>query len=366
MRVDELMQNGRSWLALEPGADVVISSRVRLTRNLTGEPFPGRADEAARVRVWNEVHRACVAAGALTRPLFLDLGSLSETDKAVLLERHLISPEMVERGRGGGLIAEADERLAIMVNEEDHLRLQAMSSGLDLAGCWERIDAVDSALERQLPYAFSPRLGYLTACPTNVGTGMRAGAMLHLPGLRMIGEIEAVTKGLNRIGIEVRGLRGEGTEAAGDLFQVSNRPTLGIPEQDVLQGLAEIVRELAMHERNARARLWERRRAFVLDTVGRAYGIILHGHVVASREAVELLSAIRLGRSLGLVRHVEAAQLTDLMLKIQPGHLQKRVGRDLEADERDQMRAQVLRDELRGVAVGTIRRAKARRAEVKR
>jgi protein arginine kinase len=238
-----------------------------------------------------------------------------------------------------------------MINEEDHLRLQAISPGMNLPAVWDRVNALDTELESRLEYAFSPQLGYLTACPSNVGTGLRASVMMHLSGLRLTNEIQAVVKGLGKLGIAVRGLLGEGTEAHGNMFQVSNQGTLGEAEDAIIEGLIEVVAELTQHEQNARARLMEGRRTYVLDQIGRAYGVLSHARVLSSQEAIDMLSALRLGLELKLIDGLSISGLNEIMLLTQPGHLQKMAGHPLGPEERDELRASTVKRELGNVAI---------------
>jgi protein arginine kinase len=274
--------------------------------------------------------------------------SVGEIDRAVLLERHVISRELAEKGEGSALVLAEEEGIAVMVNEEDHLRLQAIAPGMDLHSVWDRIDKVDSALECRVPYAFSHTVGYLTACPSNVGTALRASVMLHLSGLKLTNDLDGVLNGVEKLGYAVRGLMGEGTDASGNLFQISNQGTLGQTEKAILDGLTALVDEVAGHERNARARLLEDRREDVLDHVARAYGVLMNARVLPSSEAIELLCALRLGVELGLVRHMPAPRVHELLLLTQPGHLQKMTGSVLDPETRDVVRATLVRRRMRG------------------
>jgi protein arginine kinase len=332
----------------------VLSSRVRLARNLEHFPFPGQARPDERTAACAEIREACAGAPSLADALFLDMGTLDPMDKLVLKERHLISRELAEKGEGSGLIVAEDERTAIMINEEDHLRLQAMSPGNDLLAVWRRVDAVDTELESRLDYAFRPKLGYLTSCPTNVGTGLRASVMMHLPGLHLLNEAEPVMRGLARIGLAVRGLFGEGSQACGNLYQVSNQVTLGWAEEATIAHLMELVKEVTAHERNARARLAERRRSVLMDRIGRAYGTLAHARVLPSDEMVELLSMIRLGVEFGVLKGLAVSDVNELMLTTQPGHLQKAAGRVLSPAERDEMRATSVRTRMTGVEMAVV------------
>jgi protein arginine kinase len=349
MMVDALVRRPGSWLSRDPAPRIALSSRVRLARNLQSAPFPSQARPEERLAACAAVREACRRVPSLASAIFLDMGALDPMDKLVLKERHLISRELAEQGAGSGLIVAEDERTAIMINEEDHLRLQAMSPGDDLTAVWRRVDAADSELENRLDYAFSPRLGYLTACPSNVGTGLRASVMLHLPGLHLMNEAEPVMRGLARIGLAVRGLFGEGSQACGNLYQVSNQMTLGRAEEDIVAHLMHLVKEVTTHERHARARLIESRKPLLLDRIGRAYGILAHARVLPSDEMVELLSMLRLGVEYGLLTGLSVSDVNELLLTTQPGHLQKTAGRSLSPAERDEQRAGFVRERLAGV-----------------
>lgn len=351
MILDDLVKSPGSWLSMKRDTGIVISSRVRLARNIKDVAFPERADEDTRIRLCNELLRTCKKMSTLANPLFLDMGSLGPVDKEVLKERHLISNELSRKGAGSGLIVAEDERIAIMINEEDHFRLQAMSPGMNLPAVWKKIDAVDSEMESHVNYAFSPHFGYITACPTNVGTGLRASVMMHLPGLRLMDEVEPVIKGLNRIGLEVRGLLGEGTEAWGDMFQISNRITLGETEEAIITSLLQVAKKLVNHEQNARTRLMEQKKTHVLDHVGRAFGILSHAQVLSSKETVDMLSRLRLGIEFNIVKNVTVTRINEVMLLTQPGHLQKIASKVLDPEERDELRAQIVKQKLKGISI---------------
>lgn len=331
--------------------EIAISSRVRLARNLRGHPFPGWADTNARRSVCEFLCQAIGETACLTHPRIIRMEAIEEVDRSVLQERHVISRELVERCEGSALVLSEDDGIAVMVNEEDHLRLQAIASGMDLCAVWERVDRLDTALEARVPYAFSKTLGYLTACPSNVGTALRASVMLHLSGLKLTNDLDGVLNGVEKLGYAVRGIMGEGTDASGNLYQISNQGTLGQTEQGILDGLAALVNEVVEHERNARARLMEDRHNDVLDHVARAYGTLLHARVLPSGEAIELLCALRLGVELGLVRHMTASRVHELLLLTQPGHLQKMSGSVLDPETRDVVRATLVRRRVRSAAL---------------
>ncbi|MBM4142363.1 MAG: protein arginine kinase [Lentisphaerae bacterium] len=351
MLVDDLVRNPGSWLSHGRDTGVVVSSRARLARNIRDVAFPDWAGEEERLRVWSEMRGVLAGMPGLADALILDMGELAPVDRAVLRERHLASLDLTEKGAGSGLVVSQSERIAVMVNEEDHLRLQAITPGMELLEMWRELDALDTALEERVEYAYHPELGYLTACPTNVGTGLRGSVMLHLAGLALMNEVEAVIKGLNRMGYEVRGLLGEGSEASGNMYQISNRVTLGQNEEDTVRGIIAMAEEVVRHETNARLRLMEGRRVNVLDHVGRAYGILSHARVLSSGEAVHLLSALRLGVDFGLVENLTPASINDAMLLTQPGHLQKTSKRNLSPGERDELRAGMIKKHLKGVCI---------------
>ncbi|MBN1673715.1 MAG: protein arginine kinase [Kiritimatiellae bacterium] len=351
MTVDDLLASPAAWLAKGRDEGVAISSRVRLARNLADVEFPGWAGEHRCCEVWARVRPVLESVDALREPLSFEMAGLDSVDKQILRERHLISLELTGKGKGSGVVLRRDEVISVMVNEEDHLRMQTLSPGVDLEAAWQRVDALDSALESVLPYAFSPQLGYLTACPTNVGTGLRASVMLHLPGLVLMSEMDPIVKGLNKIGLAVRGLWGEGTEASGNIFQISNQTTLGETELAIISRLTKIVAEIIEHEKNARMRLLEGREKTVLDYVGRAFGVLSYAHVLSSKEALYLLSGLRLGSELGMIANLEDELINEIMLLAQPGHLQKIEKKTLTPQERDEVRAWVVRRKLKGVRI---------------
>ncbi len=348
MNLHDLVNRPTAWLpGAGEGGGIVVSSRIRLARNLKDTAFPGWAGEDECAHIWRRLVPTLREAPALEKPLQVDMGDCSALDRHILFERHLISRELAERKAGGGLFLRGDEGLSVMVNEEDHLRLQALRPDLDLSGAWREVNQLDGELERDLDFAFSPQLGYLTACPTNVGTGLRASVMLHVPGLVLVKEMTAVVKGMAKIGLAVRGLWGEGSEASGHLFQVSNQMTLGEAEAEIIGNLEQIVTEIVEHEQNARWRLFEQNEAYLRDRVGRAIGLLTHAHVLNSKEALDLLSDLRLGIDMNMVEQWNHQVVNQLLLQTQPGHLQKQQGRRLKPGERDVARADMVREQLR-------------------
>jgi protein arginine kinase len=278
------------------------------------------------------------------------MDNLTAMDKQILVERHLVSREHAAKNVGSGLVLNKEETLCVMINEEDHLRMQALRPGLQLRSAWLAIDQVDSALEKRLDYAYSTELGYLTACPTNLGTGIRVSAMLHLPALVLSEQINQIIQAVNKLGLAVRGLYGEGTEAFGNVFQVSNQMTLGEAETDIVERLNKVLTQLIEHEENARGSLLEKKPKMVFNHIGRAYGTLANAHSITSKETMNLLSLMRLGIDLGMFPGAERALVDELFIVTQPAHLQKQFTEKLSAEERDVLRADMLRDRLRTVS----------------
>lgn len=328
--------------------DVVLSSRVRLARNIAGFNFLSRATRDDRRQIVAIAHARLIAAELAPTLRWLSLTELSTLDRMVLVERHLISKQHAKGDEPRAvIISRPDERLSIMVNEEDHLRLQVMRGGLALEDAYAQIDAVDDLVETRIEYAFCPRFGYLTACPTNVGTGIRVSAMLHLPGLKLMNEIDKVRRAAKSMNLAVRGFYGEGSEAVGDIYQLSNQTTLGRTERDILSGFAaDIMPKIIEYERHARRRLLETRRQIVEDRVQRALGTLLYARLLNSDEAIKLLSQVRLGVALGMIERLELPALNELMFLTQPAHLQKVIGADLNQAQRRTARASLVRDRL--------------------
>ncbi len=333
-----------------PHNKIVMSSRVRLARNLKGVAFPGWAKKAERIKTLEAIRPAVEALPQMADRFSETMDNFTLLDKNILVERHLISREHAAKNAGSGLVLNRDETLCVMINEEDHLRMQALRPGLQLKQAWQAIDQVDSRLEKKLEYAFTPDLGYLTACPTNIGTGIRVSAMLHLPGLVLAEHINQIIQAVNKLGLAVRGLYGEGTEALGNVFQVSNQMTLGEAEPDIVERLNKVLSQIIEHEENARGSLLEKKPKTVYNHIGRAYGILANAHSISSKETMNLLSLMRLGVDLGLFPDLERALVDELFVITQPNHLQKRYSDKLTAEERDLLRADMLRERLRTVS----------------
>jgi len=332
-----------------PNDRIVLSSRVRLARNLKGVAFPGWAKKTERLKALELIRPAVEGLPQMAEGYSDTMDNLSALDKQILVERHLISREHAAKNAGSGLVLSKDESLCVMINEEDHLRMQSLRPGLQLRQVWQAIDEVDTTLERKLPYAFSSDLGYLTACPTNLGTGVRVSAMLHLPALVLAEQINQIIQAVNKLGLAVRGLYGEGTEALGNVFQVSNQMTLGESELEIVEKLSKVVAQMIEHEENARATLLEKKPKMVYNHIGRAYGIVANAHSISSKETMNLLSLMRLGVDLSMFPGVERSLVDGLFVSTQPAHLQRSYAEKLSAEERDLLRADILRERLRHV-----------------
>lgn len=325
---------------------IVLMTRVRLARNLAGHSFPGWAKSGQREEVFEKLRTAVTAAPQMKRCFNLAVGELSELEKQILVERHLISRELSGAKTGAGVVISKDQAFSVMMNEEDHLRIQVLRSGFQLKKAWNAINDLDTALEENLDYAFSSSLGYLTACPTNLGTGMRASAMMHLPALVISNQMEKVVRAVNQLGMAVRGLFGEGSDASGSIFQISNQTTLGESEEEIIKRLHSVLQSIVEHELNAREKLLEADAGKLFDKIGRAYGILQNSHVLSSSEAMNLLSLIRLGVDLGVFPDTNRCVVDRLFIEAQPGHLQHAQKGEFEPGQRDVLRAARLRSEF--------------------
>jgi protein arginine kinase len=333
-----------------PHDRIVMSSRVRLARNIKEAAFPGWAKKPERVRVLELIRPAVETLPEMKDSFSESMDTLSTLDKQILVERHLISREHAAKSAGSGLVLNREETLCFMINEEDHLRMQALRPGLQIRQAWQAIDQADSMLEKRLEYAFNPDWGYLTACPTNIGTGIRVSAMLHLPGLVLAEQINPIIQSVNKLGLAVRGLYGEGTEALGNVFQVSNQMTLGEAESAIVERLEKVLAQIIEHEENARATLIEKKAKMVYNHIGRAYGILANAHSISSKETMNLLSLMKMGVDIGLFPGIDRSLVDELFILTQPAHLQKQHSEKLSAEERDLLRADMVRERLKPVS----------------
>lgn len=335
-----------------PSSEIVFSSRIRLARNLNDYPFPSVASIAQKKEVLKRIKEVFTAAKDLKHSFFWEIEDLSSLDRQFLLERHVVSQEHVfdrdsENLAGRGLIISDDERISLMINEEDHLRLQCVTSGFDLHSCWQTLNAIDDDFSEKLSFAFLSDLGYLTACVTNLGTGLRASCMLHLPALVLTKNINKILELLAKISFTTRGLFGEGTQALGNFFQISNQVSLGVSEEELINNLTGVVNQVKEQEMDARANLLEGKyRISLEDMVWRAWGILENCRLINSTEALNHLSILSLGLDLGIIKNIEREVINSLFIIIQPAHLQKIEGKSLREDERDYIRAEILRSKL--------------------
>ena len=348
MSIDELAPKCGEWLkGSGPESDIVISSRIRLARNLADFPFIRKCSDTDRLEIETTLHKAVAKIDSWQeRVEYVDVSDLSELDRQFLMERQLISREHSEGSGARSVAIDSSEQFSLMINEEDHLRIQVMQSGFDLHTSYDFIDQIDNLIEQNVNFAFHARLGYLTACPTNVGTGMRVSVMLHLPALVMTREIDRVLRSMTKINLAVRGLYGEGSQAMGDFYQISNQVTLGRSERDLIDQISEVVPVIIEYERNAREFLKQESRNELNDKVKRALGILNSAESISSEETMHLLSSVRMGVNLGILDNVQIPTINKLFIHTQPAHLQKLHGMELSSADRNAARAQHLRRSL--------------------
>lgn len=347
---DKASRANSRWMDSDgPEASIVISSRVRVARNLAGIPFPHLLNPEKSMEVINQVKAALENKDAsdLTGNLELSLlNDIPPLERQLLVDKHLISPDLLNNFQFKAVAIRDDEAVSIMINEEDHLRIQCLLSGLRLKEAWTIADKVDDGLEKTLDYAFSEKVGYLTSCPTNTGTGLRASVMLHLTGLKITNQLGGVFNAISKLGLTVRGLYGEGTEAMGDLFQISNQITLGQSEEEIINNLISITRQILAQEQASRQVLYRERRGVIEDRVYRAYGILSHARILTLEETMRMLSDLRLGGELKIISGVQEKLLNELMVKIRPAFLFKTAGRELSKSQLDAARADLIRKEF--------------------
>jgi len=350
MSLGPLIEHAGEWLrGTGPQSDIVISSRVRLARNIAGFNFVNRADVRQQNEVLSRCQRELLHSEIANGMVWIDLSEQSHLDRQLLVERHLVSRQHAQSAEESprGVAIGGGETISIMVNEEDHLRMQVLRSGMQLGEAFQQINAVDDALEQRLDFAHSRRFGYLTACPTNVGTGIRVSVMLHLPALKMTGEIEKVRRAAKEMHLAVRGLFGEGSDALGDLYQVSNQTTLGRSEQEILADFQHtVVPQIVAYEKQARQALLQQRTALLDDKIWRAWAILTHARVMRTDEVLSLLSHLRLGVNLARIEKVDLPTINELFLLTQPAHLQKLAGQEMDPATRRQARAELIRQRL--------------------
>ena len=334
-----------------PHSDVVISSRIRFARNLAGFPFVNRANRRQRYEVLEACKSQIMTNRVADNILWVQLADSPAIDRQLLVERHLISRDLARHKADipRAVAIGADETFAIMVNEEDHLRIQVLRSGMQLSEAYDQINRIDDILEEKLDFAFSKRFGYLTACPTNVGTGLRVSVMMHLPALKLTGEIEKVKRAARDMHLAVRGLFGEGSDALGDLYQVSNQTTLGKTEKETLDDFEKsIIPQIIAYEHQARQALLRQREKQLDDKVWRAWATLTHARVLGTDETLQLLSHVRLGIHTARLERIDIRTVNELLLLCQPAHLQKVTGQEMTPAARRIARADLMRQRLGG------------------
>lgn len=338
----------KKWYQSEGNnSDVVISTRLRLARNLNGYPFPHIMSDEQKSEINNKVKEALLNGNSTLRDSFqyIQAEDLTSGRLAGMVERHLISPEFARNPKGRALLLMNDESVSIMLNEEDHLRIQVMGSGLDLEKLYDMADKIDTLLDETLNFAFDEELGYLTACPTNLGTGMRASVMLHLPASEADGTLRRIAGSLNKIGATIRGSYGEGSESTGAMYQISNQVTLGISEKDAISNLAEITNQIIALEKKSRERLLASEQ--YQDNIWRALGILKSARVMSSKEFANLYSAVRMGVAEGAIKGITLDKLSNIYAAVMPANIMEEYGDNMTPEQRDKKRAEILRSELK-------------------
>ncbi|MGQ0633816.1 MAG: protein arginine kinase [Planctomycetaceae bacterium] len=347
MELNDLIQMRGEWMrGRGPESDIVMSSRIRLARNIAQFPFLGRADDSVRGEIERLLRKQVSELSLEEKPFYIDVNQLEGVDRQFLVERQLISRELAESHGSRGVCITQGENISLMVNEEDHLRIQVLRSGFELDACWQEISRIDDLLEERVNFAFNEDLGYLTACPTNVGTGIRVSVLMHLPALVLTKEIQKVFQALQKISLAVRGLYGEGSQAMGDFYQISNQITLGKSEEQLLKNLKDVVPNIISYERKVRQALVKESRQALHDKISRAYGTLKSAQSISSEETMHLLSSVRMGVNLGLIDDLPIPTVNELFIHTQPAHLQKLRKSNLDSADRNVARAAYLRQRL--------------------
>jgi protein arginine kinase len=347
MQLNDLLNHTSEWLkGTGPHSDIVISSRLRLARNLEKFPFPHWANKKQGKSALEACQAAVGSSEMLKKMSMFILEDMDAVDKQFLVERHLMSYEQAQKTNSKAVIVDEDEVVSIMINEEDHIRAQVMQSGFNLLEAWNVINKLDDAISKDLQIAFTQEWGYLTACPTNAGTGMRGSVMLHLPALVMTRQINQVLAAIAKLSFTTRGLYGEGTQATGNFFQISNQVSLGQSETDIIQSINNLIRQIIEQEGQCRDTLLASNRGMLEDKISRSFGILKSAHIITSQETTELLSLVRLGCDIGIIKDINRRHINELFLLIQPAHLQKIENKKFTSQERDVKRAELIRSKL--------------------
>ncbi|NBI08022.1 protein arginine kinase [Senegalia massiliensis] len=327
--------------------DIVVSSRIRLARNIENIKFPQKINKDDSESVKEQIKKAVTENDEIGKNYrYYDMKNLNIVESRKYVEDHLISPGLLEHNKIGGFLLSEDEKSTIMINEEDHIRMQVLYPGFELEKCFDESNRIDDILEGKIKYAFDEKIGYLTSCPTNIGTGMRASVMLHLPSLVITNQINGIIQAVNQIGLTVRGVYGEGSNAMGNLFQISNQTTIGESEDDIIQKLKNIVNQLVKNERNARSTIYTNNKIRMEDKVCRSLGTLKNARILSTDEAMSLLSDVKLGIEMSIIDNIDRVIINKLMIEIQPAHILNSADKDLDANDRDILRAKIVRESL--------------------
>jgi len=333
--------------------DIILSSRIRLARNIKMLPFPGESSKEQLNKVVRIIKNILLdkefdIEGEKYKFNYIEIKNISPVEKMMYVEKNISSPNFVKNGYGKILFFDIEEKISIMVNEEDHLRIQVLLPGLQIKKGWDIANQIDDIIEKETEYAFSENWGYLSACPTNIGTGLRSSVMVHIPGLKLSNNINKLFDVVGKLGLTVRGIYGEGSESAGNIYQISNQVTLGNAEVDIIDNLESVTRQVITQEKNARNRLLKEQEAFIKDKIMRSFGKLKFAYSISTSEAMELLSYVKLGVELGLLKEIDSLLLKKLLIIIRPAHLQSLFGENINSSKRDIKRAELIQAELNG------------------
>ncbi len=339
-----------SWMCSDgPESEIVLTSRIRLARNIQDVKFPLLFSKEEADNVIHQVESSLLK--QTSQPFgemeLLTMSELNTLEKRVLVEKHLISPQLAEQSPYGASILSENEEISIMINEEDHIRIQCIKPGLQIVEAYKEADAIDDVIEKKINYAYHLEIGYLTSCPTNIGTGLRASVMMHLPGMVLTQQMNRIIPAIQQLGLVVRGIYGEGSEALGNIFQISNQITLGRSEKDIIEELKSVVTQLIEQEKSARNALAQTSNIQLEDRVFRSYGILCNSRIIETREAAKCLSDVRLGIDMGYIKNISKSILNELMILTQPGFLQLYAGEQMTPNDRDIRRASLIRERLK-------------------
>jgi protein arginine kinase len=337
----------KGYIQSNNNIDVIISSRVRIARNFADIPFPSMMNVEQSKKVLEKTKKAILNTPIGKDFKYINMSELDYFDKYILIEKHLISPQMVQNQLTRGVLISSNEKISIMINEEDHIRIQCILNGEALEKCLEEANNFDTLIEETEKYAYSERYGYLTSCPTNVGTGLRASCMVHLPALVLTKQINSLINSLGKLSVAVRGIYGEGTEAMGNIFQISNQTTLGITENESILNLKNIVKQVVLQERQIRGKILNTNRIGFEDKIFRSLGILSNARVISTSEAVNLLSDVRHGVALNILNNISLEGVDKLITLVQPANILKTYGSNLSDEERDIKRAELIRERVK-------------------